>query len=295
MTPDTPHPAVALGGVCYGIRGARLLDGIDVAFARGRFAVVLGPNGAGKSTLLRVATGLARPAAGTVTYGGRAISTFTPIELARMRAVLSQHVELAFPLPAADVVMMGRYPHFGQVPTARDRAIVDDALALVGLAARRGQPYGTLSGGERQKAHLARVLAQLWPADAPNIAKASDTAPALRVLFLDEPTASLDVHYQLAVLDLARAFVADGGTVVAVLHDLNVALRYADHMVLLDGGGVVYDGDPARVPQDALERVFRVRMRAVRDGDGVLWRFTRADGGARDDTAASGSGGRGRP
>ncbi len=268
-----PPAAVALRGVAVRAGAARLLDGVDVEFRRGRFAVVLGPNGAGKSTLLRVATGLVRPAEGTVAYAGRPLADFGPAELARTRAVLSQHVELAFPLATADVVLMGRYPHYGRAPAARDRAVVDEALALVGLAERRDQPYPTLSGGERQKVHLARVLAQLWP-EAPHAA-----GPALRVLFLDEPTASLDVHYQLAVLDLARDFVAGGGTVVAVLHDLNVALRYADDVVLLDGGRVAYRGDdPRAVPRALLERVFRVRMHAVREVDTgtVLWRFERA-------------------
>ena len=276
--PDPAPAAVALRGVGVRAGAARLLDGVDVAFGRGRFAVLLGPNGAGKSTLLRVATGLVRPAEGTVTYAGRSLADFGPAELARTRAVLSQHVELAFPLTAADVVAMGRYPHYGRAPGARDRAVVDEALALVGLAARRDQAYPTLSGGERQKVHLARVLAQLWP-DAPAAPPNVAAGPALRVLFLDEPTASLDVHYQLAVLDLARDFVAGGGTVVAVLHDLNVALRYADDVVLLDGGRVVHHGDdPGAVPHALLERVFRVRMHAVPDGASgtVVWRFERA-------------------
>ena len=286
---EPSSPAVTLDGVTYDVRSARLLDAVDVAFGRGRFAVILGPNGAGKSTLLRVATGLVRPTAGTVSYGGRRIGTFAPLELARTRAVLSQQVEMAFALTAADVVMMGRYPHFGQVPTARDRAIVGDALGLVGLAARCDQLYPTLSGGERQKVHLARVLAQLWTEGSAENG-AADDAHALRVLFLDEPTASLDVQYQLAVLDLARDFVGAGGTVVAVLHDLNVALRYADHVVVLDAGRVAYDGEPGVISQELLERVFRVTMRGVRDGDDVLWRFSRAGGGA-----ASGSGRRARP
>ncbi len=270
-------PAVALGGVTVvagrGPAAARLLDGVDADFARGHFAVVLGPSGAGKSTLLRVATGLVRPAAGRVAYAGRPLAAFDPVALARTRAVLSQQIALAFPLTAAEVVLLGRAPHYARTPRAHDRAVVDAALARVGLAERRDQPYPTLSGGERQKVQLARVLAQLWNDGA-------DAAPGepSRVLFLDEPTASLDVHDQLAVLDLARDFVARGGTVVAVLHDLNVALRYADRVLVLDRGRVAYRGDDAEaVPQALLERVFRVRMHRLRDPESgrTVWHVAR--------------------
>lgn len=275
---EVPHAAaagVALGGVAYAVgRGGnavRLLDAVDAAFPRGRFTALLGPNGAGKSTLLRVATGLARPAAGRVTYGGRPLDAFAPAELARTRGVLSQQVTVAFPLTAAEVVLLGRAPHYARVPGPRDRAAADAALARVGLAARAAQAYATLSGGERQKVQLARVLAQLTDG-----AGARHVEGALRVLFLDEPTASLDVHDQLAVLDIARAFADAGGVVVAVLHDLNLALRYADGVVLLERGRVAYDGPGAALPPALVERVYRVRARVVADEDGsALWRFTR--------------------
>lgn len=290
--PNEPAGGVALRGVRVRAGAATLLDGVDATFPPGCVSVVLGPNGAGKSTLLRVAAGLLRPAAGAVTYGGRPLTDFAPDELARTRAMLAQHTELAFPLTVADVVLMGRYPHFGRSPAAHDRAVVDRALALCELAARRDQPYPTLSGGEAQKTHLARVLAQLWVDgdDAPfgpGLAGPGPADPALgappptgpfRVLFLDEPTASLDVHHQLAVLAAARALAARGAVVAAVLHDLNVALQHADRVLLLDGGRVAHAGDdPRAVPPALLERVFRVRLRPVTDpetGD-VVWRATR--------------------
>src|SRR5690348_14012868 len=127
---------VALRNVSYRAGNTRILDDVSVHFRPGRFNVVLGPNGAGKSTLLRVATGLAHPTAGTVTYDGAPLASFDAQALARKRAVLSQHVELAFPLPVADVAMMGRYPHYGRVATPRDHEIVDAALALVGMTDR---------------------------------------------------------------------------------------------------------------------------------------------------------------
>ncbi|MFL5575168.1 MAG: heme ABC transporter ATP-binding protein [Gemmatimonadaceae bacterium] len=261
--------AVELRGVTHRAGGATILDDVSARFRAGRFNVVLGPNGAGKSTLLRVATGLLRPAAGDVLYGDRPVASFDATALARRRAVLSQHVELAFPLPAKDVVLMGRYPHFGRAPSARDHDIVERALALVEMTAKREQPYPTLSGGERQKVQLARVLAQIWSDDG---ALGEPT-----YLFLDEPTSSLDVHHQLHLLDAARALLPRGCTVVAVLHDLDVAFQYGDSFLIMERGRVALAADrPEDVPTALVERVFRVRARRVPDPEGgdTLWRFS---------------------
>jgi iron complex transport system ATP-binding protein len=269
--PRVDPAGVELRDVRYVAGGNRILDDVSVRFHPGRFNVVLGPNGAGKSTLLRVATGLVRPNAGEVTYDGEPLAAFDSQRLARVRAVLSQHVELAFPLPARDVVMMGRYPHYRRVATPRDHEIVDASLALVGMSDRAAQPYSTLSGGEQQKVQLARVLAQIWTDDT-----GADGGQS-RFLFLDEPTSSLDVHYQLHLLDVARGLLEGRCTVVAILHDLNVALRYADHVVLLDGGRVAWNGERSdEIPLPVLERVFRVRAQRVGGAgdDGPLLQFT---------------------
>jgi len=258
---------VELHAVRYHAGGARILDGVSARFRRGRLNVILGPNGAGKTTLMRVATGLLAPSAGRVEYDGRPVAEIPPEALARVRGVLSQHVDLAFPLPAEEVVLMGRYPHYGRVPTRRDREIVERALELVGMTARRLQPYPTLSGGERQKVHLARVLAQIWTDDA---------SEGQRLLFLDEPTSSLDVHHQLHLLDVARGLLERDCTVVAILHDLNVALEHGDSFFVLEAGRLVCEADrPASVPRELIERVFRVRARQVVDPerDDALWRF----------------------
>jgi iron complex transport system ATP-binding protein len=263
---------VELRGVTFRVGKALILDDVSVQFRPGKFNVVLGPNGAGKSTLLRLATGLATPTQGDVRYDERSISSFTSAELARMRAVLSQHVELAFPLPAGDVVMMGRYPHYDRVPTARDREIVSRALEVVGMTKRRDQPYPTLSGGEQQKIQLARVLSQIWNYDAP-VDGASTRAH--RYLFLDEPTSSLDVHYQIHLLDVARSLLQYDCTIVAILHDLNVALEYGQHFILLEGGRVALEAeDGGAIGEAELERIFQVRARRVDDGGRGFWRFS---------------------
>ena len=262
---------VELRDVSFRAGGTLILDRVSARFEPGKLNVILGPNGAGKSTMLRIATGLAQPTSGDVRYDGESIAALAPEPLERRRAVLSQHVELAFALPVSDVVLMGRYPHYGRVPTARDLEIVDRALVLVGMEEKRDQPYPTLSGGEQQKVHLARVLAQIWNED-----HAPRSASAQRFLFLDEPTSGLDVHYQLHILKVVRELLSPGCTVIAVLHDLNMAFEYGDHFVLLERGTVAADTSDSRsIPAEVLERVFRVRARHLQagDGSGALWRF----------------------
>jgi iron complex transport system ATP-binding protein len=260
---------VELRGIGYRAGAVRILDDVTATLRRGRFNVVLGPNGAGKSTLLRVVTGLARPGTGDVLYDGKPVASFGANELARKRAVLSQHVELAFPLPAGEVVMMGRYPHYDRVATVRDHEIVRRALELVEMTDKREQPYPTLSGGEQQKVQLARVIAQIWPYD--------DRGPDdHRWLFLDEPTSSLDVHYQLHLLEAAVSLLAHDCTVVAILHDLNVAFAYGGHFIVLDHGRVVLEVERAEdIPEELIARVFRVQARRVAEPgeQRPLWRF----------------------
>ena len=265
---------VEVRDVSFTTGGTEILRDVSVRFRTDRLNVILGPNGAGKSTLLKIATGLLSPTRGEVRYGtgdrAQPIGALSAESLARTRAVLSQHVDVAFSLLVEDVVLMGRYPYYGRVPSARDREIVTRALETVGLAALRRRAYPTLSGGEQQKVQLARVLAQIWNLDR------TDAERAPRCLFLDEPTASLDVHYQLHLLEIARGLCDRSCTVVAILHDLNVALQYGDAFFLLDGGRLVSETDDASTfSPELLERVFHVRAhRALDAATGeAFWRF----------------------
>jgi iron complex transport system ATP-binding protein len=254
--------------VSYRAGGKVILDGVTARFRREKFNVILGPNGAGKSSLLKVATGLLKPSSGTVSYDGTAVAQFAPAELARRRAVLSQHVDLVFPLPVRDVVLMGRYPHYGRSPSPRDMEIVERSLEMVGMADRREQHYPTLSGGEQQKVQLARVLAQIWSYD--------DLAEH-KYLFLDEPTASLDVHYQIHLLDIARDLLQHNCTIIAILHDLNVAFHYGDAFFMMDDGRLAKEADDSRdITSELIERVFRVKAYRVPDpvAGGEFWRFS---------------------
>jgi iron complex transport system ATP-binding protein len=212
------------------------LAGIDMTAAAGAVTALIGPNGAGKSTLLDLLAGRSQPDRGCVLFGGRAIADWSPLDLARRRAFLPQQPELAFPLPVADLVRLGRAPYRHHPAARHDREGVEAALRLTDTWHLRARIWQRLSGGERQRVQLARVLAQLWrPA-------AQDGEP--RMLLLDEPTASLDPGHRLAVMRLLRELTLRGIGVVIALHDLNDAARFADRVVLLEKGRVVLNGGP---------------------------------------------------
>jgi iron complex transport system ATP-binding protein len=223
--------------VAVAIGPARLLDAVSLCIAPGEVVAIIGPNGAGKSTLLRVLCGDLMPEDGEVRLLGRPLPTWPVQEQARRRAVLPQQSTLAFAFTAREVVLLGRAPHSGGAAGPRDRAIADAALDVVDAAHLADRWYTTLSGGEQQRVHLARVLAQIW--------EPIDGQP--RFLLLDEPTNSLDLAHQHCTLALARQWSRQGVGVALVLHDLNLAAQYADRLALLHNGRVVAAGTPADV------------------------------------------------
>jgi iron complex transport system ATP-binding protein len=227
--------------------GARtLLDDVSLRFGAGEQVALVGPNGAGKSTLLRTLAGELRPRTGTVRFKGRDVAAYGPRGLALHRAVLSQSISVAFPFTVAEIAAMGAGDRRGR---AIDE-LVEEALAEVDLTNLAGRTITTLSGGEQQRAHLARVLVQLACGEAVN-------GPGL--LLLDEPTASLDLAHQLDVIAALRRRAARGTTVIAVLHDLNIATLFATRITVLHGGRLAGDGPPVSTVTEAmLGRVFGV-------------------------------------
>lgn len=223
MTPVLRCDAVALS-----LGGRRVVDGVSLAFARGRWTAIVGPNGAGKSTLLSLLAGLRRPEAGSVELDGRALGAWPSRERARRLAWLSQHGEADGELAARDVVRLGRLPHHGLIGaiTPADEAAVDAAMRETECDALATRRLSELSGGERQRVLLARALA----VEAP-------------VLLLDEPTTHLDAPHQRALLRSLVARAQRGAAVVAVLHDLTLALG-ADRLVVLAQGRLQADGPP---------------------------------------------------
>ncbi|MEO1680692.1 MAG: ABC transporter ATP-binding protein [Pseudomonadota bacterium] len=208
------------------IGGIRLVDDVSLDVARGEMVGLLGPNGAGKSTLLRTVYRMTKPSTGAVHVNGQDVQHQTASWVAQNVAAVLQDMPADFPLTVRDVVSMGRSAHKAllEPDTGHDRALVDAALRLQSLDALEGRPFRTLSGGERQRALLARALVQ-----QPSI------------LVLDEPTNHLDIRHQLSLLDFIRAL---GVTVLAALHDLNLAARYCDRICLLNGGLVAASGTP---------------------------------------------------
>src|ERR671929_2395337 len=230
--------------ITFRVGGKALLADVSVSFAPGRLHLIIGPNGAGKSTLIKVLARLLRPQSGQVEYEGADVQHASEAELAKRRAVLSQAVEVAFPLTVREVVMMGRYPHFGSRPGPVDERIVDELMEFFDVTEFAGRDYQTLSGGERQRVNFARVLAQLWRADS---AEPAAHAPC-RYLFLDEPLTFLDIRHQIEFMKKVRDFSNQEDVVaVGVVHDLNLAARFADQIVLLNHGRLVAGGTAAEV------------------------------------------------
>lgn len=220
-------------------QGRPILHDVSLAAAPGRLLVLIGPNGAGKSSLLKVLAGLTHATTGIATLDDRALPTWHPRDLARRRAMLSQRVDLDFGFLAEEVVALGRGPH--PADRERDAGIVTAALHAAHAWALRGRRYTVLSGGERQRVQLARVLAQVW-----------EGASHGAWLLLDEPEAGLDIAHQHFILRRARALATQGFGVVAVLHDLALAARYADEVALLAGGRLLRQGPPGVTLDPAL-------------------------------------------
>lgn len=232
--------------------GAReVLRGLDLVFPRGGFTVIIGPNACGKSTLLRTLARLHEPSGGSVLLDGRTIAGFSHRERARRLAMLPQGAETPDGITVGDLVARGRHPHGGLFKrwSAEDEAAVARAMAEAGVTALAMRRLDELSGGQRQKAWIAMALAQ-----------------ATELLLLDEPTTFLDLAHQIEVLELCRALNRAGKTIVAVLHDLNQACRYASHLVVMKDGVVHEQGRPAAIIDKALvEAVFGVRCVVVPD------------------------------
>ena len=234
-------------GISLHLSGFDLLRDISLAVTPGEVTAVVGPNGAGKSSLLKVLTGDNPVSAGAVSLNGRPLAEWQPAQRARILAVLPQHTVLDFPFTAREVVALGRTPH--DTGNLRDAEIIGAALAAVDASYLEKRYYTNMSGGEKQRVQLARVLAQIW----------EPSAVGDRFLLMDEPTSAFDLSHQQMCLDIVERFSASGVGVLMVLHDLNLAARCADNLVVLSCGAIAAQGSPAEILTEALlEEVFKV-------------------------------------
>ncbi|WP_369778919.1 heme ABC transporter ATP-binding protein [Streptomyces sp. R33] len=242
--PARPSPGSAFAeavGLRVRLGKRAVLAGIDLTARAGEVLALVGPNGAGKSTLLAALAADLPAAEGLVRIDGRPVDEWAAPDLALRRSVLPQSAQMSFPFPVGDVVRMGRAPWAGTPLADADAEAVAAAMAATEVAGFAARPFSALSGGERARVALARVLAQQAP-----------------LLLLDEPTAALDLRHQELVLRICRERAAAGDAVVVVLHDLGLAAAYADRAAVLHEGRIAADGPPAEVfGADLLSRVYR--------------------------------------
>lgn len=236
-----------ISGLCFAYGGHPVLTGLDLTLEEGRFHGIVGPNGCGKTTLLDLMARNRKPAAGGLRLMGRELGSYSRGGLARRLALTPQEFAVNFPFSVRETVLMGRHPHIPRFasPARRDLEAVERAMALMGVERLAHKPMTELSGGEKQRAVLARALAQDTP-----------------VLLLDEPTSHLDVNHALAVLRAAADLAARGRTVAAVMHDLNLAAAFCDRLAFIKDGRVLDSGPAEQVLNEAnLARVFGIQAR----------------------------------
>ncbi len=244
--------ALCAEGASLTIQHKTLLQATDVQLVAGEITAICGPNGAGKTSLLRVLAGDASLSSGRVCLNDQPLAHWVATDRAQTLAVLPQHSSLEFAFAVEDVVALGRTPHNSGYQY--DRQVVSAALAAIDGEQLRQRNYMALSGGEQQRVQLARVLAQLW----------EPSPHGERHLLLDEPTASLDLAHQVLLLNVLKNFAAQGVGICVVVHDLNLAARMADRLLIMQNGSIVASGSPAEVLQaELIAHVFGVHVELV--------------------------------
>ncbi|MHC1480499.1 heme ABC transporter ATP-binding protein [Frateuria aurantia] len=259
---ETPSGSLRAEAVALRRGGRKVLQNIQLYLHPGQLTILTGPNGAGKSSLLGVLAGLIQPEQGSVSLDGMALREWPAEQLARRRALLGQRSQMEFEFSAEQVVMLGRSPYRRHEEQLRNWQIVEQAMRAAQAEAFVGRPYPQLSGGEQKRVQLARVLAQVW--GAPHGAA---------WIMLDEPEAALDMAHQHALMRRLQALAGQGYGVIAAIHDLSLAARYADQVVLLQQGRQMAVGAPEDVlTAERVSEIYGVATRRLETLEGwLLW------------------------
>ncbi len=231
--------------VSYRSKEVHIINDIDFECNSGEFVAILGPNGAGKSTFLSLLANELHQKGNKILLKSCDYNQWCEKELPKHKAKFSQHNNSDIPLNVEDVVMMGRYPYFDHIPSEEDKKAIQYSMECIDICPLQNREYNHLSGGEKQRVHLARVLSQL------------NNKVENKLLFLDEPLNNLDVLHQHKILELIKDFTAKGNTAIVVIHDLNLAAQFADKILLLEKGKkVCYDTPKKVLTQEILSKVY---------------------------------------
>lgn len=230
-----------------------ILQNLNLEIDKGEFVAIIGPNGVGKSTLLRLVDGILKPTQGSISLDGKNINQLHRKTIAKKIAYVPQSEVRVFPTTVFDTVLMGRKPHIDWMETKKDKKIVSQVLSELGLGSLALRDVNKLSGGQRQKVFIARALAQ-----------------EPEMLLLDEPTANLDLKHQIEVLNLLKNQIDNGISVVIAIHDLNLALKYCDRIIVLFNKGIYVDGNKQIIDEEIIEKVYGVKVLMIEKGDRIF-------------------------